>query len=85
MNDLKLFARNETQLKQALTIVKSFSDDIKMDFGIEKCAMVVMKSGKLVNYQNIQLCHETVIRNMDIDETYKYLGVEESTGIETFR
>lgn len=82
MDDLKLFAKDEDQLKQGLTIVKAFSDDIKMEFGLEKCATCIFKRGKLVKTQNIQLDDQTVIRNIEMDETYKYLGVEERCGIE---
>lgn len=36
MDDLKLYAKNDDQLRQELCIVKGFSDDIRMEFGLEK-------------------------------------------------
>ena len=36
MDDLKLFMKNEDQLKQALAVVKNFSSDIQMTFGLEQ-------------------------------------------------
>jgi len=37
-DDLKLLSRGKTELQQELTIVKTFSDCIRMDFGLDKCA-----------------------------------------------
>lgn len=37
MDDLKLYASNDQQLKSQINIVKTFSDDIRMSFGIDKC------------------------------------------------
>ena len=46
MNDIKLFAKNEKELKTLIHPVRIYSRDIGMEFGIEKYAMLVMKSGK---------------------------------------
>ena len=43
MEDIKLFAKNE---KEPETLIHAVSQDIGMEFGIEKCAMLVKKSGK---------------------------------------
>jgi hypothetical protein len=32
--------------------------------------------------QNISLKNQTVIRNMELDKTFKYLGIEEGGGID---
>ncbi|XP_014679346.1 PREDICTED: uncharacterized protein LOC106819213 [Priapulus caudatus] len=40
---LKLFTKNEYELEQALVTVKAFSDDIKMEFGLGKCATAILK------------------------------------------
>lgn len=34
-DDLKLFSRDETELQQELTVVKTFSDDIQIEFGLD--------------------------------------------------
>ena len=36
MDDLKMYAKNSNQQNGLLSIVKKFSDDIKMEFGLEK-------------------------------------------------
>ena len=46
MDDIKLFAKNEKELETLIHAVRIYSQDIGMEFGIEKCAMLVMKSGK---------------------------------------
>ena len=46
IDDIKLFAKNEKELETLIQNVRIDSQDIGMEFGIEKCAMPVMKSGK---------------------------------------
>ena len=46
MNVFKLFVKNEKTLETLIQTVKIYSDDIGMEFGIEKCSMLIMKSGK---------------------------------------
>ena len=45
-----------------------------MKFGIEKCAVLVMKRGRLAQSEGIRLPDETTIRAMREGEGYKYLG-----------
>ena len=40
------FAKKENILKTLIRTVRTYSQDIGMEFGLEKCAMLVMKSGK---------------------------------------
>ena len=42
IDDIKLFAKNEKEL-ETLLVVKIYNQDIGMEFGIEKYAMLVMK------------------------------------------
>ena len=37
MDDLKLFAKNVDQIDSLVHKVRTFSEDIKMDFGLPKC------------------------------------------------
>ena len=39
MDDLKLYGRNPDQLDGLLHTVRTFSDDIRMKFGLDKCAI----------------------------------------------
>ena len=48
MDDLKLYSRNERGLDSLVQTVRVFSEDIGMEFDIEKCPMLVMEKGKIV-------------------------------------
>ena len=47
MNDIELFANDEKELKTLIQTIRIYNQDIGMKFGIEKCAMLIMKSGKI--------------------------------------
>ena len=49
-----------------------------MEFGIEKCAMLVMKSGKRHMIDRMELPNHDKIRTLGENETYKYLGILEA-------
>ena len=49
-----------------------------MQFGIDKCAMLVMEKGKIVKSDGIQLPNEKVIKSLEDGESYKCLGVLEA-------
>ena len=53
VDDLKLIAKSEEELQKQIQTVKIFSDDIHMEFGLEKCAKIAFKRGKLVHSQNL--------------------------------
>ena len=42
-NDLKLYSQSEKGLDSLVQTVRIFSEDIGMEFGIQKCAMLVME------------------------------------------
>ena len=46
MDDIKLFGKMKKKLETLIHAVRIYSQDIGMEFVIEKCAMLVMKSGK---------------------------------------
>ena len=46
MDDIKLFAKNGKDLETQIQTVRIYSQDIGMEFGIEKCAILIMRSGK---------------------------------------
>ena len=52
MDDLKLYSKNEQEQVGELKIVKQFSDDIGMEFGLEKCAKASFMKGKLASTGN---------------------------------
>ena len=45
MGDLKLYVKNEKGFDLLAQAVRIFSDDIGMEFGIDKCPTLVLKRG----------------------------------------
>ena len=82
MDDLKTCAKDHNQQAGLLTIVKRFSDDIQMKFGLEKCAIATFKRGKLTETSDLQLDTDTHIRELDQEGVYKYLWISEGDGIQ---
>ena len=46
IDDIKVFAKNEKELETLIQTVRICSQNIGIQFGIEKCAMLEMKSSK---------------------------------------
>ena len=78
MDDLKLFASNDNQLQSLINIDKTFSDDIKKSFGMNKCNKITIIRGKVSNLQNdITLnCGEN-LKSLENGQQYRYLGFNE--------
>ena len=47
MDDLKTYAKNRNELESMMNTVRIFSGDIGMQFGLDKCAILLMKRGKI--------------------------------------
>ena len=62
--------------------MKNISDDIKMEFELDKCAKASFKRCKKVSAEGTPLNNNQVIQYLDQAETYKYLGMEEGEGIQ---
>ena len=77
MDDIKLFAKNEKELETLIHAVKIYSQDKGMEFGIEKCAMLVMKSGKRHLTDGMELQNQDKIRTLGEMKTKKYLRILE--------
>ena len=77
MDDLKLYSRSEKGLDLLVQTVRVFSEDIAMEFGIEKSAMLVMEKGKIVKSVGMELPDGKVIKSLQESESYKYLGILE--------
>ena len=82
MDDWKLIAKSDEEIRKQIQTVKTFSDDIHMDIGLEKCATITFKKGKLIHSQNLVTDINRHIQELEQGKTYKYLGTEESEGIQ---
>ena len=81
MDDIKLFTKNEKGLETLMHAVSIYSQDTGMEFSIEKCAMLVMKIGKLHLTNRLERPNQDKIRKLGEKETYKYLGIFEADTI----
>ena len=73
MDDLKLYTRSEKGLDSLVQTVRGFSEDIAMEFGTEKCAMLVMEKGKIVMSAGIELPDCKVIKLLQKGKSYNYI------------
>ena len=78
MDDLKLYTRSEKGLDSLVHTVRVFSEDIEMEFDIEKCIMLVMEKEKIVKSVGIELPDGKVIKSLQKGESYKYLEADKS-------
>ena len=83
MDDLTLYGRNPDQLDGLLHTVRTFSDDIRMKFGLDKCANAHFVNGKLSGHNTgVKVGKTETIKGLEPGQVYKYLGVDESNGIQ---
>lgn len=62
--------------------MKTFSSDMKMEFGLEKCAKATLKRDRLTITSNIHIDNSVTIKELEQERTYTYLGVNEGDGIQ---
>lgn len=65
MADPKLYFKRERPSDFVFQTVRVLRKDIGMQFGIAKCAMLVMKNGKTVKSDGIKLPNEKLIRSLE--------------------
>ena len=82
MDDLKLFSEDDKGLDIQLEVVHSFSKDIGMDFGLDKCAKCTIKKGKKTKSVDKEIEEGKFILDLENDTTYTYLGIEENATLE---
>ena len=75
MDDLKLYSQSEKGLDSLVQTVCVFSEDIGMEFGIEKCATLAMEKGKIVKSVGIELPDGKVFKSLQESESYKYFRI----------
>ena len=80
MDDLKLFGKNVDQIGSLVNTVRIFSEDIKMEFGLSKCGVLIMKRGKVVESDGLCMPDGTMMRNIE-EGGYKCLGILEADSI----
>ena len=80
VDDMKTFSSSVNGAKFQLDIITTFSTDIGMKFGEDKCGYIYIERGKRKSLGKSIVINGVTIRELSEGETYKYLGVEESIG-----
>jgi hypothetical protein len=73
MDDIKLYAATNNQLQELLQLTQTFSRDIRMTFGVEKCKTLSIVKRKL-ELRNFTTEEEDTMVAMKEEDIYKYLG-----------
>jgi Reverse transcriptase (RNA-dependent DNA polymerase) len=81
MDDLKMYTKTEGAMKSMTNTLKMVSKDIGMEFGMEKCAKLEMKRGKLKAGGDLLLSDGERIKELDDGKGYKYLGVLQADSV----
>ena len=76
MDGLKIYAKDANEMEICRDIVETFRSDIGMSFGLDKCAVIHTLKGKIVSSTIVE-----GIPTMSVKESYRYLGVLESSDI----
>ena len=90
MDDLKIYGKSEREINALVSTVELFSTDVGMEFGTKKCDKLVLKRGKVVRFDGLELPSGEKIQNVE-KGGYKYLRItefdriKESTMKESFR
>ena len=71
IDDLKLYSGSDKGMDSLVQAVRAFSEDIGMEFDIEKYATLVMEKGKIVKSFGIEFSDGKVIKSLQEGESYK--------------
>ena len=69
MDGIKLFSKNEKELETLIKTLRILSQDIGMEFSIEKCDILVMKYDKRHMMEGTELRNQVAIRTLGEKET----------------
>jgi len=78
VDDLKLYGSTINVTKKQLDLVTQFSEDICMNFGVDKCAYLRIEKGKIVNDGEPIVMNNLTVNAVREGDTYKYLGIDEN-------
>lgn len=73
-----MFARGLARLEGELELLMKFSADMEMTLGMEQCSVIFVKRGRIVDQSDLKLRDGTEMRSLSNEETYKYLGLQQT-------
>ena len=75
-----MYGKSIAELESLLYTVRIFSNDISMEFGLNKCAILAITKGKVTETEGMNLPNNN-IKGLNLDEKYKYLGIFQADDI----
>jgi len=69
IDDLRLYGKNDREIESLVHTVQIFSEDIGMQFGIEKCATINLQRDKVKHTEGIVLLNAQLIHEVNMLET----------------
>lgn len=85
MDDIKILGQTQTEINRLIKQVDTFTNDIRMEMGLDKCRVGGLEDGKWAKMEGRLIGNpedRKIIEAMDESENYKYLGVLQAKGIE---
>ena len=77
-----MYAKNRNELESMMNTVRIFSGDIGMQFGLDKCAILLIKRGKIkAGSGDMIMSNGGEIRAMGENSEYRYLGILEGDDV----
>ena len=55
MDDLKIFAKSNREINGLVSTVQILTNDIGMEFGTKKCGVLVLKRGRVVSSEGVEI------------------------------
>ena len=74
MDGLKIFAKSECEVNGLVSTVQILSNGIRMEFGMQKCGVLVLKTGKVVPSKGVDMPDGERIKEV-VRNGYTYLGI----------
>ena len=71
VDDINLFTKYEKEFENLIQSARILSEDIGMEFSIEKRSMLIMRSGKRQMTKGIELLNQEEIRTFEEKEAFK--------------
>ena len=78
VDDFKLYAQTPNSIKKQLDIITTFSKDIGMTFGKDKCAFMEIRKGKMISNLEPLVINNLKIKPIQHGDSYRYLGTDEN-------
>ena len=83
VDDLKVYSENHQSLAAVNETIVKASFDTGACYGVKKCAEIVFNKGKMAKGEGLQILRERMkVLDPENCETYKFLGCEQSEGID---